>query len=53
MKYEVNTIWKHLKPIDWDQMNKLLEEVMEEAPEGGITYWFEIDSHTRRIFVHF
>ena len=46
MKYAVNTTWKHSKPIDWDQMNKLLEEGMEEAPEGGITYWFEIDSHT-------
>ena len=27
-------------------MNKWLEEGIDEAPVGGITYWFEIDSHT-------
>ena len=40
MKYAVNTTWKHSKPIDWDWMNKFLQE---NGLEGVTTYWFEID----------
>ena len=40
MKYAVNTTWKHSKPIDWDWMNKFLQDC---GSEGVATYWFEID----------
>ena len=43
MTYVVNTAWKHSKPIDWEEMQKSLDEVMSNADPNCSVHWFEID----------
>ena len=43
MTYVVNTAWKHTNPIDWEEMQKSLDEVMMNADPNCSVHWFEID----------
>ena len=45
MTYVVNTAWKHTNPIDWEEMQKSLNEVMMNADPNCSVHWFEIDEN--------
>ena len=46
MTYVVNTAWKHSNPIDWDWMQKAMDEAMSKADPNCSVQWFEIDEMT-------
>ena len=43
---QVNTVWKHSYPIDWDWMQKFLDETMSKADQNYSFHWFMIDEIT-------
>ena len=43
MKWIVNTAWNHPNGINWDKMQKELNEAMMSAASGISVQWFEID----------
>ena len=47
-EYVSVTVWKHSGPIDWDDMQAMLTEKMNEqdAARGTIVRWFAIDENT-------
>ena len=47
-EYVSVTVWKHLKQIDWADMQTMLTEKMNEqgAQQGTTVRWFEIDENT-------
>ncbi len=46
MTYVVNTAWKHSNPIDWETMQKGLDEALRKADPNCSVQWFEIDEMT-------
>ena len=46
MTYVVNTAWKHSNPIDWEKMQKGLDEALSKADPNCTVQWFEIDEIT-------
>ena len=53
MTYLVNTAWKHSNPIDWDWMQKAMDEAMSKADPNCSVQWFEIDEMTHGSFATF
>ena len=53
MTYVVNTAWKHSNPIDWDWMQKAMDEAMSKADPNCSVQWFEIDEMTHGSFATF
>ena len=46
MTYVVNTAWKHSNPIDWEEMQKGLDDAISKADPDCSVQWFEIDEMT-------
>ena len=43
---QVNNVWKHSYSIDWDWMQKSLNETMSKADQNCSFLWFLIDEIT-------
>ena len=45
MKYVVTSVWKHLDPIDWQQMRQNMSEA-KDNPHISEIHWYRIAETT-------
>ena len=53
MKFVINTVWQHSNPIDWEKMQKMMDEALSKADSICSVQWFEIDEMTHGSFATF